>query len=152
MLFKREFRAITKTCRITIYAFTCLPYICTKKMGQIFKKNAGTQWYWKNSSILQFFYSYFFKTLWFKSLMISHCKTCKTIQEINLLFNLCPGIREPSNLDVTKLVLAGQVLSRAKIVIENSRFFLEKIYPWNLTLIISKIRYAKKLLNNMPFM
>ena len=37
------------------------------------------------------------------------------------------GIREPSNLDVTKLVLTGQLLTQAKIVTENSRFFLEEI-------------------------
>ena len=37
------------------------------------------------------------------------------------------GIREPSNLDVTKLVLTGQVLSQAKIALENSRFFWKNL-------------------------
>ena len=45
------------------------------------------------------------------------------------------GIREPSNLDVTKLILTGQVLSQAKIVTENSRFFLEEFALELLTLV-----------------
>ena len=36
------------------------------------------------------------------------------------------GIREPSNLDVTKLVLTGQMLPQAKIVTENSKFLWEE--------------------------
>ena len=49
----------------------------------------------------------------------------------------------------------GQVLFRAKIVTENSRFFFLEKFAFELlnssVYIISKNEYAKKLLNNMPF-
>ena len=52
----------------------------------------------------------------------------------------CPALRKPSHLDVTKLVLMGQVSSQAKIVTENSRFIFGTLsYEFLFTKIISKI-------------